>query len=93
MLPSVIDALTVSPRKREFSTMRERARYIGILQRRVDQGLLSASEMVEAITAYDSSRAKTRNASYALISILMAAVAAIASAIAVFFAAVSVWRP
>jgi outer membrane protein TolC len=73
--------------------MRERARYLEILQRRVEEGTLSASEMVQAMTTYDSSKATARNAHYSLISILAAAVAAIASAIAVFFAAFSVWRP
>jgi len=73
--------------------MRQRARYIGILERRVDQGSLSASEMVQAITAYDAARATVRAARYTLLSITMAAVAAIAAALAVFFAAFSMWRP
>jgi hypothetical protein len=73
--------------------MRERAKYLEILQRRVEQGSLSAAEMVQAMIAYDSARATARNTRHTLLSVTFAAVAAIASAVAVFLAALSAWRP
>ncbi len=56
-------------------------------------GYLGDPEMVEALNQYDAAKAAVRSTKYILWSVIVAAIAAVASAISAGFSAYAVWWP
>lgn len=68
----------------------DREQYISHLEGQREAGMLAKDEMMRSIIEYDALAATKRMRIYSLISTIAAAVSAVASAIATFFAYVGV---
>jgi ABC-type glycerol-3-phosphate transport system permease component len=64
-----------------------------MLENQYNSGTLGRREMTEAIAQYDIAQATVRSARYMLWSVIVAAIAAVASAISAGFSAYAIWWP
>ena len=62
-----------------------------MLENRYKSGTLGKEEMTVAIVQYDAAKATARSAGYMLWSVIIAAIAAIASALSAALSAYAVW--
>jgi ABC-type glycerol-3-phosphate transport system permease component len=68
-----------------------REQYRQILENRFEGGTMSRTQIIELLSQYDALQATVRNSKYALWSVIIATVAAVASAISAAFSAYAVW--
>jgi outer membrane protein TolC len=70
-----------------------REEYRKMLENQFNSGTLSRAEMAVALAQFDSAQATVRSAKYMLASVIVAAIAAVASAISAGFSAYVIWWP
>lgn len=63
------------------------------LENQYNSGTLTHTAMTDALAQFDAAQATVRNAQYMLASVIVAAIAAVASAISAGFSAYVVWWP
>lgn len=73
--------------------LQTREQYRRMLEDRCNRGDLDPPEMLEALAQLDAANASVRSTKYMLWSVIVATIAAVASAISAGFSAYAVWWP